>query len=415
MPDKLTTTPIQKVLAKIKPVWIARVGSQMARGMEVGDNFEEQLELFFELLTQSVITGDPAWLDSILLGWAKSSDETDPEEQYYHVSFLINRMIALTIQVGHENLTKREANDFLTATMPVLTYALGILSRYEMEVRVAGLSEELESQARSNVVNATQRVKDTSYKKYALIIGNNFYEDEHFTTLNTPQEDVLSLVEILRNPAIGGFSDVKSLVNQTSSTVGEAIEDFCADRSREDLMLLYFSGHGILDDQGRLYLATCNTRYNRPRGRSIPSHAITESLDSSRCKRQILILDCCHSGAFHRGTKGSGGIGQKAVTRTTFAGDGSGRVVLTATNATQYAWENDQFVGEAINSVFTHFLIQGLETGEADLDGDGGVTVDELYDYVYQQIRHTVPKQTPERWTYRQEGSFFIANNPSIR
>ncbi|HEX9332011.1 MAG TPA: HAMP domain-containing sensor histidine kinase [Anaerolineales bacterium] len=144
MPKKATPTPIQKILAKIRPVWITRVGQEMARGMEVRADFEEQLRRFFDLLEQSITTGDPAWMDSILLDWAKSSTETDLEEEPYHVSFLINRMIALTIQVAHEALTKQQALDLLAAVIPIYTYGLGVVARYEMETRVAHISSEME-------------------------------------------------------------------------------------------------------------------------------------------------------------------------------------------------------------------------------------------------------------------------------
>jgi len=116
----------------------------MARGMEVRADFEEQLERFFDLLEQSVTSGDPAWMDSILLDWAKSSTETDLEDEPYHVSFLINRMIALTIQVSREALTKQEALDLLAAVVPIYAYGLEVVARYEMETRVAHISNEME-------------------------------------------------------------------------------------------------------------------------------------------------------------------------------------------------------------------------------------------------------------------------------
>ncbi len=144
MPKKTTSTSIQNVLAKIRPAWVVRVGQEMARGMEVRAGFEEQLERFFDLLEQSVTTGDPAWMDSLLLDWAKSSTETDLEEDLYHVSFLINRMIALTIQVARESLTKQEALDLLAAVIPIYTYCLGVVARYEMETRVAHISSEMD-------------------------------------------------------------------------------------------------------------------------------------------------------------------------------------------------------------------------------------------------------------------------------
>ena len=144
VPRKRTTSPIQKVLVKIRPTWISRVAQDMARGMEVRADFEEQLERFFDLLEQSVTSGDPAWMDSILLDWAKSSTETDLEDEPYHVSFLINRMIALTIQVSREALTKQEALDLLAAVVPIYAYGLEVVARYEMETRVAHISNEME-------------------------------------------------------------------------------------------------------------------------------------------------------------------------------------------------------------------------------------------------------------------------------
>ena len=144
MQKKTAVTPIQKALEKIRPAWITRVGQELARGMEVRAGFVEQLERFFELLEQSVTTGDPAWMDPILLDWAKSSTETDLEEGLYHVSFLINRMIALTIQVSRESLTKQQTLDLLAAVIPIYTYGLEVVARYEMETRVAHISSEME-------------------------------------------------------------------------------------------------------------------------------------------------------------------------------------------------------------------------------------------------------------------------------
>ena len=144
MPKKTVTTPIPKVLEKIRSTWITRVGQELARGMEVRADFEDQLARFFDLLEQSITSGDPAWMDPILLDWAKSSTETELEEEPYHVSYLINRMIALTIQVSRETLTKQEALDLLGAAIPIYTYGLEVVARYEMETRVAHISSEME-------------------------------------------------------------------------------------------------------------------------------------------------------------------------------------------------------------------------------------------------------------------------------
>jgi len=140
-------------------------------------------------------------------------------------------------------------------------------------------------------------------RKLALIIGNSGYQDPRLAQLITPQEDVNDLAEVLRAPDIGGFDEVKTLVNETDATIRLSLEDFFADKKPDDLLVVYFSGHGVRDEQGLLYLAVNNTRASRLRATAIPAEFITDEMDRSRSKRQVLILDCCHSGAFAQGSK----------------------------------------------------------------------------------------------------------------
>ncbi len=142
MPRK--PVPIQKILAKIRPTWMELVGQELAQGMEIRAGLNEQLERFFDMLVQSVSSGDTAWMDPVLLDWAKSSTETDLQEGLYQVTFIINRMMALTIQVANEDLTKNQALALLAAVIPIYTYGLGVVTRYEMETRVAHISNEMD-------------------------------------------------------------------------------------------------------------------------------------------------------------------------------------------------------------------------------------------------------------------------------
>jgi hypothetical protein len=80
---------------------------------------------------------------------------------------------------------------------------------------------------------------------------------------------------------------------------------------------------------------------------------------------------------------------------------------LTASDSTQFAWEGDKVIGETDNSLFTHYLIEGLE-GKADADGDGRITVDELYDYAYEQVKLATPKQTPSKFSTKQQGEIVL-------
>ena len=247
--------------------------------------------------------------------------------------------------------------------------------------------------------------------KYALIIGSNKYDDQKLAQLKTPAADSQALAKILDDKTIGSFDEVTPLINQTETKVRRAISAFLTNKKPDDLVLLYFSGHGILDDRGRLYLALKDTQVNLLKATSIPSSFIADEMDTCRSKRQILILDCCHSGAFERGAKGE----QKAITETTFEGSGFGRVVLTASNSTQYALEGDQVIKQTELSLFTHFLLEGLKTGEADVNNDGHISLDEWYDYTYARVISETPKQVPHKWSYNQQGDLIIAKNPYVK
>ncbi len=248
--------------------------------------------------------------------------------------------------------------------------------------------------------------------KLALIIGNSVYRDETLARLKAPDADVGALADVLLDPEVGGFQDAKLLVNLSAASVRRAIANFYASKARDDLLLLYFSGHGVLDDQGRLYLAVKDTERSLLRATGIPAAYITDEMNNSRSQRQVLILDCCHSGAFARGAKGA--TGASVGTATAFEGSGFGRVVLTATDATQYAWEGEQIIGEAQSSLFTHHLINGISSGAADLNHDGRISVDELYDYTYGEVVRLTPQQTPGKWSYKEQGEIIIAAAPQI-
>src|SRR5215475_10164575 len=227
-------------------------------------------------------------------------------------------------------------------------------------------------------------------RRLALLVATSTYSDPDLRQLRAPGHDADQLAEVLRDPHIGGFG-VHVLINPASGEVQEGIEDFCTDRHPDDQLLIYLSCHGVLDSYGRLYYAAANTRRQRLAATAVAAAWLNERLEDCRARRQIIILDCCHSGAFARGAKGDNNL----ALQQRFEPRGRGRVVLTASRSTEYAFESGQAVGEGLASVFTHTIITGLRTGEADRDKDGLITVSDLYHYVYDNVRAIEPRQTP--------------------
>ncbi len=139
--------------------------------------------------------------------------------------------------------------------------------------------------------------------KFALVIGNTEYTDPGLAQLTTPGKDAENFARVLKDPNICAFDDVITLINQPEPMVREAIDELFDLKKPDDLLLLYFSGHGIKDETGLLYLAVKNTSRHRLRSTAIKSDYIRELMDQSRSKRQVLILDCNNSAAFVQGSK----------------------------------------------------------------------------------------------------------------
>jgi hypothetical protein len=84
---------------------------------------------------------------------------------------------------------------------------------------------------------------------------------------------------------------------------------------------------------------------------------------------------------------------------------------LLSSDERQYSWEADNLKGKGRRSIFTSAIIDGLK-GNADLDDDGLISYQELYDYAYKRVRDQTPNQTPRHWEFGVESKIIIAKNP---
>jgi hypothetical protein len=242
--------------------------------------------------------------------------------------------------------------------------------------------------------------------RLALVIANAEYDDEGLAGLVSPALDASGLADVLADPATCGFA-VSTVINGRSDEVGRAVEDFLAERDRGDLLLLYFSCHGLKDEHGRLYFAARNTVRDRLRSTAVPAGFVNDLLLGCRSRRKVLVLDCCYSGAFAKGMQ----VKADPSVHTAEQFDARGLVVLTASDATQYAFEGDAVSGNAVRSVFTASLVEGLETGNADIDGDGLVSVDDAYEYMRRRMAQQPRYQSPRKWEFDVQGQIVIARS----
>lgn len=91
--------------------------------------------------------------------------------------------------------------------------------------------------------------------KVALLVGVSEYQ-LGLTPLPKARQDIDAMQRALQDHQTDGFDQIKVLLDPDPQTMRVEIETLFAGRSRDDLVLLFFSGHGIKDDQGKLYFAT---------------------------------------------------------------------------------------------------------------------------------------------------------------
>lgn len=260
---------------------------------------------------------------------------------------------------------------------------------------------ELVSQVISMPAVAQAQPEKFGKKRLALLIGNtNFEDNQTFYKLRTPANDVEDFAETLRT--YGDFEPVKTLVDAKADTIKRAIDNLFSQAEYDDLVLLYYSGHGYRGHDGRHYLIAEDSQSDLILSSGIQDTFIHDAMKSSRAQHRVIILDCCFSGAFMPGRKGS--IGEPLLLEEL---TGEGTVILASSNTIQHSFEETFH-----NSLFTRYLLHGINTGQADDDQDGLISIDELFKYVDQKVRNTRPDQSPLKATSNGEGEIIIARNP---
>lgn len=248
-------------------------------------------------------------------------------------------------------------------------------------------------------------------KKVALLIGVSNY-GLGLTPLRSPTNGVKAMERILENPEIGNFDEIEALIDPSLVEMRSRIEEVFSALTNEDLLLFYFAGHGIKHKAtGDFYLATSescrleNKEINL--GTTVESEFVRKALRGSYAERKVVILDCCFAAAFADGfltmDDDSVEVGPQIIETQELGGKGV--CVLTASTSTQYALEQE---GEDL-SVYTRYLIKGLETGGAALDGKTCISVRDLHNYVVHEIKIAAPLMNPYIYNAREGNEIAIS------
>ncbi|MGH9149318.1 MAG: caspase family protein, partial [Acidimicrobiales bacterium] len=246
---------------------------------------------------------------------------------------------------------------------------------------------------------ATRRSAVPSPGYRALLVGNSrFPEDPHnLQGLKGPLNDVPALQAALTDAEVGLFlpESVRTVTDATASEMLIELERFFTSAHRDDTTLLFYSGHGLLDDANRLYLCARDTRSDLMRATAVSADGLNGMIDASASQTTVIMLDCCYSGAFKSG-------------QLPDSLRGTGRYLLTSCRGSQLANDASEAHG---TSMFTEHLVEGLRGAAPDANHDGYVNLSDIYDYVHGALA-AESRQIPQR-NFAGGGDVTIARRPA--
>lgn len=251
----------------------------------------------------------------------------------------------------------------------------------------------------SNLPNkASSPATITSMSKvWALAVGVSNYESQTIAPLKYPHSDAFRMYAFWKSPEGGSLDDKHSqvLVNDQATKQGiiDSMRQLFNQAGPNDLVTFFYSGHGLKG-------AFLPTDYDGNNLRLFHSE-VTDLLSTCPAQYKLVIADACNSGSY---------LASKSVKNNeVFYSTGQDvqdvffRELNRASSGTAFilssmADEESLEVSTLHQSIFSYFVVRGMK-GEANVNGDEIITVQELFDYVYTNVTSYAKKlgkiQTP--------------------
>lgn len=221
-------------------------------------------------------------------------------------------------------------------------------------------------------------------KIYAVIVGVAAYNS--MPSLRYTDDDAYKIYAFLKSPEGGALPDsqIKVLIDDSATKKGilDSMEELFAKADKNDMVMLYFSGHGLAGSFIPHDFDGLRNRIN---------HTDIEAIfQKSHAKHKVVYADACYSGSYEVGEKSIGNTKMKDF-YTKLENTSSSTALMMSSRKHEISLE---FLGLK-QGVFSHFLIKGLG-GEADHDKNKIVSMNELFKYVKNGVReYTGYSQTP--------------------
>ena len=248
-------------------------------------------------------------------------------------------------------------------------------------------AEAREKDSRNMVAELRRAREAKDMKVWAVLVGVASYN--HMPVLRYTDDDAYRMYAFLKSPEGGAVPDEQIAVlideDATLNKITLTMEEVFNQAGPNDLVLLYFSGHGLAGS----FLPIDFDGYRN----KLEHREITRLLDQSKARYKLCIADACHSGSLAQVSSKSGAVNGVIDNYYTSLMDAeAGTALILSSKSEETSLESSGLR----QGVFSHFLIRGLK-GEADINGNKIVTVQELFDFLNGNVRsYTGRKQSPQ-------------------
>ena len=285
------------------------------------------------------------------------------------------------------------------------------LATGENKIQVSCLNQKgVESY--KETVYITKEGKAPKSNLYIVSLGVSEYKNSQYN-LTYASKDATDITKAFENSKDYDKVFTKTLTNaEVTKEKLQEIRAFLEQAGRDDVVMLFIAGHGVLDENLDYYLATFDMDFNKPSEKGIPYEELESVLDGIKPLKKILMMDACHSGEIDKDelqlaeatttqqeqgaikfrnvgagvqrkeTLGLQNTSEMMKELFTDLRKGTGATVISSAGGGEYAMESEQWK----NGLFTYCLLNGLNSKAADLNNDGEIMLSELQQYVQSQV-----------------------------
>lgn len=289
------------------------------------------------------------------------------------------------------------------------------INRFEFIVKDAN---GIESPHISRFYNNTNMVKPDLY---LVVIASEKFKNNNFD-LAYALKDANDVANTMANSKSFNSVKVKKLLNQDFSPDSvKNLKNFFAKATINDVVMVFFAGHGYLDSDLSYYFPTYYTDFSDPKINSVAYNSFEGLFKGMKPIRKLMFIDACFSGEVDEDVlieddsnkdRGKDSARALRVAGTVFAQStalemsktvfsdlrqSSGATIISSAGGTEAAFEGEKWN----NGLFTHCLLKGLKNLKADNNSDSKIMLSELQKFVSEEVyKLSEGKQMP---TYRME------------